>query len=140
MDYLSQDGGKPKKVKSKTGSKKKVTKTQKSKSKTKKHKGGNFLGVIEDLVAPSGWQTFATAAALLAIDRADAAYRRNKTNKSDKKMKGGKLEKRAIDILSDTNDVNYWNTKEGKERAKFIGKQTEIKKIENKIKTIDKKL
>ena len=84
MDSLSKNDGKPKNVKYKTGSKTKVTKTKNSK--TKKHKGGNFLGVIEDLVAPSGWQTFATAAALLAIDRADAAYRRNKTNKSDKKI------------------------------------------------------
>ena len=73
MDYLYQDGGKSKK-------------TSKSKSSTKKtssKKGGNFLGTVGDLVAPSGWETFATTAGLLALDRADAALRRGKSKKSN---------------------------------------------------------
>ena len=98
MDYLFQDGGKPKKTKSKTGTKttksknstKTGTKTTKSKTSTKK--GGNFLGTVGDLVAPTGWGPFATAAGLLALDRADAALRRGKSEKSSAKkggMRGG---------------------------------------------------
>jgi len=60
--------------------------TTRSKSKTK---GGNFLGAIGDLVAPTGWGPFATAAGLLALDRADAALRRG-TKEKKEKMKGGK--------------------------------------------------
>ena len=112
MDYLFQDGGKPKKTKSKstkskTGSKTKSktatksktstktgTKTTKSKTgakKTSSKKGGNFLGAVGDLVAPNGWGPFATAAGLLALDRADAALRRGKSTKSEKSSakKGG---------------------------------------------------
>jgi len=111
MDYLFQDGGKPKKTKSKTGTKttksktstKTGTKTTKSKtstktgskttkSKTSTKKGGNFLGTVGDLVAPTGWGPFATAAGLLALDRADAALRRGKSTKSSAKkggMRGG---------------------------------------------------
>ena len=112
MDYLFQDGGKPKAKKSKTGTKSKSktktgtksktatksktstktgTKTTKSKTGTKKtgsKKGGNFLGSIGELVAPTGWGSFATAAALVGIDRADAAFRRKKSEKSSAK-KGG---------------------------------------------------
>ena len=113
MDYLFQDGGKPKKTKSKTktstktGTKTKTktgTKTTKSKSSTKNgtksktstksssKKGGNFLGAVGDLVAPTGWGPFATAAGLLALDRADAALRRGKSVKNSAKkggMRGG---------------------------------------------------
>jgi hypothetical protein len=113
MDYLFQDGGKPKAKKSKTGTKttksKTATKTTKSKSSTKtgtksstktktgtkktgSKKGGNFLGAVGDLVAPTGWGPFATAAGLLALDRADAALRRGKSTKSSAKkggMRGG---------------------------------------------------
>jgi hypothetical protein len=104
MDYLFQDGGKPKKTKSKT----KTTKTTKSKSSTKtgskttksktttkkssSKKGGNFLGTVGELVAPTGWETFATTAGLFALDRADAAFRRGKKTKSSAKkggMRGG---------------------------------------------------
>jgi hypothetical protein len=113
MDYLFQDGGKPKKTKSKTktgtktGTKttksktstKTGTKTTKSKtstktgskttkSKTGSKKGGNFLGAVGDLVAPTGWGPFATAAALVGLDRVDAALRRGKSTKSSAK-KGG---------------------------------------------------
>ena len=68
---------------SQQGGKSKSSKSSTSKSK----KGGNFLGTVSELFVPSGWESFATAAGLLAIDRADAAFRRNK--KSSKKMKGG---------------------------------------------------
>jgi hypothetical protein len=40
-------------------------------------------------VAPTGWGPFATAAGLLALDRADAALRRG-TKEKKEKMKGGK--------------------------------------------------
>lgn len=98
MDYLFQDGGKPKKTKSKTSTKSKSTKTKSktstktgtktTKSKTSTKKGGNFLGTVGDLVAPTGWGPFATAAGLLALDRADSALRRGKSTKSSAK-KGG---------------------------------------------------
>jgi hypothetical protein len=39
------------------------------------------------LFVPTGWESFATAAGLLAIDRADAAFRRGRN--SNKKQKGG---------------------------------------------------
>ncbi len=62
---------------------KKSSTTTRSKSKTK---GGNFLGAVGDLVAPTGWGPFATAAGLLALDRATASLRRGT---KEKKMKGG---------------------------------------------------
>jgi hypothetical protein len=106
MDYLFQDGGKPKKAKttksktgtkttkttkSKTGTKTtKTTKTKKSKTTSGSRKGGNFLGSVGELVAPTGWENFVTTAALVGIDRADAALRRGKeSKKSVKKMSGG---------------------------------------------------
>jgi hypothetical protein len=71
MDYLFQDGNKTKKS-----------------TKTSSKKGGNFLGSVGELVAPSGWESFATTAGLFALDRADAALRRGKSVKSSAK-KGG---------------------------------------------------
>jgi len=71
---------KPKKA-DKAENPKKSSSTTRSKSKTK---GGNFLGAVGDLVAPTGWGPFATAAGLLALDRADAALRRG----TKEKMKG----------------------------------------------------
>jgi len=91
---------KSKKIKKTSDSKKKTTKTAKTSDakKTKKSstttrsksktKGGNFLGTVGDLVAPTGWGPFATAAGLLALDRADAALRR-RTKEKKEKMKGG---------------------------------------------------
>ena len=79
MNYLFQDGGK-----------------SKTKSKTSTKKGGNFLGAVGELVAPTGWEGFATAAGLLAIDRADAALRRGKSEKKSEKSnanKGGSTKK-----------------------------------------------
>ncbi len=63
------------------GGKSKSSKSSKSK------KGGNFLGSVSELFVPTGWENFATAAGLLAIDRADAAFRRGRN--SSKKQKGG---------------------------------------------------
>jgi hypothetical protein len=115
MDYLFQDGGKPKKTKSKTktgtktatktktGTKtatktktgtKTATKSKTTKSKSSSKKGGNFLGTVGDLVAPTGWGPFATAAALVGLDRVDAALRRGKSTKSSAKkggMRGGTI-------------------------------------------------
>jgi hypothetical protein len=64
-----------------------LQKAGKSKS-SKTKKGGNFLGAVGDLVAPTGWGSFATAAALVGIDQADSALRRRKSEKSSAK-KGG---------------------------------------------------
>ena len=66
-------------------------KAGKSKS-SKTKKGGNFLGAIGDLVAPTGWGSFATAAVLVGMDQADSALRRKKSEKSSVKkggMRGG---------------------------------------------------
>jgi hypothetical protein len=68
---------------SQNGGKSKSSKSSSSKSK----KGGNFLGSASELFVPTGWESFATAAGLLAIDRADAAFRRSRN--SSKKQKGG---------------------------------------------------
>ena len=85
MNNLFQDGGKSTKMKkSKTSTK--------TRTKTSTKKGGNFLGSVSELVAPTGWEGFATAAGLLAIDRADAALRRGKSTKSNAK-KGGSTKK-----------------------------------------------
>jgi hypothetical protein len=93
MDYLFQDGGK----------------TKKSTKKTSSKKGGNFLGAVGDLVAPTGWGPFATAAGLLALDRADAALRRGKSTKSSAKkggMRGGnEYDDEAKRILETSNQA-----------------------------------
>ena len=68
---------------SQNGGKSKSSKSSSSRSK----KGGNFLGSVSELFVPTGWESFATAAGLLAIDRADAAFRRSRN--SSKKQKGG---------------------------------------------------
>ena len=67
------------------------------KTKKSKAKGGNFLGAVGDLVAPTGWGPFATAAGLLALDRADAALRRG-TKEKKEKMKGGKCDRKPGEI------------------------------------------
>jgi hypothetical protein len=128
MDYLFQDGGKPKAKKSKTASKttksktntkttksksssKTGTKTTKSKTTSKKSsskKGGNFLGAVGDLVAPTGWGPFATAAGLLALDRVDSALRRGKSEKSSAKkggMRGGKASEQELNELIPAIDI-----------------------------------
>jgi hypothetical protein len=124
MDYLFQDGGKPKKTKSKTKttksktSTKTGTKTTKSKtstktgtkttkSKTSTKKGGNFLGAVGDLVAPTGWGPFATAAGLLALDRADAVLRRGKSSAKKGGMRGGnKFDNEAKRIITNDNELH----------------------------------
>ena len=76
-------------------------KAGKSKS-SKTKKGGNFLGAIGDLVAPTGWGSFATAAVLVGMDQADSALRRKKSEKSSAKkggMRGGKPEEDALAVI-----------------------------------------
>ena len=63
------------------------SKSSQSSKSSKSKKGGNFLGAVSELFVPTGWENFATAAGLLALDRADASFRRNKN--SSKKQKGG---------------------------------------------------
>ena len=78
----------------KTSDAKKTKKSTTTRSKSKA-KGGNFLGTVGDLVAPTGWGPFATAAGLLALDRVDAALRRG-TKEKKEKMKGGKKMKGGL--------------------------------------------
>ena len=83
-------------------------KAGKSKS-SKTKKGGNFLGAIGDLVAPTGWGSFATAAALVGIDQADSALRRKKSEKSSAKkggMRGGTPEEDVLAVMRN----NRWLT------------------------------
>ena len=68
---------------SQKGGKSKSSKSSSSKSK----KGGNFLGSVSELFVPTGWESFATAAGLLAAERAAAAFRTGRN--SSKKQKGG---------------------------------------------------
>ena len=68
---------------SQKGGKSKSSKSSSSKSK----KGGNFLGSVSELFVPTGWESFATAAGLLAAERAAAAFRKGRN--SSKKQKGG---------------------------------------------------
>lgn len=97
---MDQYGGEKKSKKTKKTTKpntkkpaaKKTTKTTKTRSKAK---GGNFLGAVGDLVAPTGWGPFATAAGLLAVDRVSAALRRG-TKEKKEKMKGGKKMKGGL--------------------------------------------
>ena len=108
LDKLQQDtynstpdtmnGGSPNNnLKSKTKSKKPAAKKPAAKKPASKSKakGGNFLGAVGDLVAPTGWGPFATAAGLFALDRADAALRRG-TKEKKEKMKGGKKMKGGL--------------------------------------------
>lgn len=86
----SQNGGKSKSSRSsssRSSSSNSKTSSSNSNSSSKSKKGGNFLGSVSELFVPTGWENFATAAGLLAIDRADAAFRRSRN--SSKKQKGG---------------------------------------------------
>ena len=93
----SEKSGKPKKV----GRPKRSSTPKIGAKKSSSKKGGNFLGSIGELVAPAGWESFATAAALVGIDQADAAFRMRKSTKSSvKKMSGGaEGNKNPLDIL-----------------------------------------
>lgn len=104
MDYFFQDVGKTKKVgrpkgskndkKTKTSSETKTSKKPKSKTDIKSKKGGNFLGSVGELVAPTGWEGF-------AIDRADTALRRFK-----KRMSGGHWRTRKQIFYKDMKKLN----------------------------------
>jgi hypothetical protein len=140
MDYLFQDGGKPKAKKSKTKSKT-ATKTTKSKTSSKTgtktktpKKGGNFLGAVGDLVAPTGWGPFATAAGLLALDRADAALRRGKSEKSSAKkggMRGGnEYDDEATRILETSNQYIVNKFQQNLSESYKMGKQGDYERWE----------
>ena len=95
---MNQTSGEKKKKATKTKpspskSTKKTTKTTKTtSSKPRSKKGGNFLGSVGDLVAPTGWGSFTTAAGLLALGGLDSTYRRSSKKEKTgevKKMKGG---------------------------------------------------
>jgi len=151
MDFLFKDGGKPRKT----------TKT-KTKPKPKKTKGGNFLGSVGELVAPTGWESFVTTAGLFAIDRADAALRRGKeSKKSVKKMSGGNdflkqqfgkikngirttfgIGKNQQKISGTEGNVNSVKANSGKNSANGLHETAEQKKnreyIENRINEVKK--
>lgn len=98
MNYLFHEGGKYKKTNSK------------SSSKTKK--GGNFLGSIGELVAPTGWESFVTTAGLFALDRADAALRREKKEKKNT-MKGGHKSKAEKEKMRRFREIMGWKLIQG---------------------------
>jgi hypothetical protein len=83
----SQNGGKSKSLRSK--------------------KGGNFLGSVGELVAPSGWESFATTAGLFALDRADAALRRGKSSAKKGGMRGGNPMEEARLIQQNNSNLIY---------------------------------
>ena len=99
MGYLFHEGGKSKK----------------SANKTKK--GGNFLGSIGELVAPTGWESFVTTAGLFALDRADASFRRVKKEKKNT-MKGGHKSKAEKERMSRFRDIMGWRLVEGERSRK----------------------
>jgi hypothetical protein len=84
-----EKSGKPKKVGRPKGSTKSKTKTKTKTTSGSKTKGGNFLGAVGELIAPTGWESFVTTAALVGIDRADAALRRGKVYKEKSNAKKG---------------------------------------------------
>ena len=142
MDKLLQDGGKPKRSKTTKFSTKtkKTTKTTKSGSK----KGGNFLGSVGELIAPTGWGSFATAAGLLALDRADAAYRRGKSTKSSAKKGGDGNDGNDIDMDELASDYyaihgNWSRRGQTKKSTLSIKNSAElyIKKIDDALKKVN---
>jgi len=120
------------------GGKSKSSKSSKSK------KGGNFLGSVSELFVPTGWENFATAAGLLALDRADAAFRRGRN--SSKKQKGGtdtdghesleSMHKSMDDMMDNVNTEEYISSpdsmsggaKKKKTTGKTAAKKTPAKK------------
>jgi len=93
MNYLFHEGGKYKKTNSKSSSKLK--------------KGGNFLGSIGELVAPTGWESFVTTAGLFALDRADASFRRVKKEKKNT-MKGCHKSKAEKEKMRRFREIMGW--------------------------------
>ena len=83
-------------------------KSKKSANKTKK--GGNFLGSIGELVAP-------TTVGLFALDRADASFRRVKKEKKNT-MKGGHKSKAEKERMSRFRDIMGWRLVEGERSRK----------------------
>jgi hypothetical protein len=100
---------KTKKSKSSTKTGSKTTKSKTTTKKSSSKKGGNFFGTVGDLVAPTGWGSFATAATLVGIDQVDSALRRKKSEKSSAKkggMSGGTPDDDALIVMQN----NRWLT------------------------------
>ena len=118
----------------------------KSKS-SKSKKGGNFLGSVSELFVPTGWENFATAAGLLAIDRADAAFRRSRN--SSKKQKGGSddldghesipdLDEMQGKLVSNPDMMNGGGKKKSKSKSATKSKTATKSKPATKSKTATK--
>jgi len=147
---MNQTGGEKKKKTTKTtktSSSKKTTKSTKpsskktSSSKTTKprsKKGGNFLGSVGDLVAPTGWGSFTTAAGLLALGGLDSTYRKgSKKEKTGevKKMKGGDCgamkNKSILNTIASIKPGNYSNEIQINGKWVFKSNQNLIKENTN---------
>jgi hypothetical protein len=121
---------------SQNGGKSKSSRSSSSKSK----KGGNFLGSVSELFVPTGWENFAAAAGLLAIDRADAAFRRGRN--SSKKQKGGadvdghesidQMDGMLDKIQSETDDSSPDMMNGGGAKKKSKSKSTKSKSTKSK--------
>jgi hypothetical protein len=104
---------KPKKTKKTIKPKTKKPAAKKTTKTRSKAKGGNFLGAVGDLVAPTGWGPFATAAGLFAVDRVSAALRRG-TKEKKEKMKGGDgCKPKPSDAIDTTLIGKQWESKNG---------------------------
>jgi hypothetical protein len=121
-----------------------------SSKKTSSKKGGNFLGAVGDLVAPTGWESFATAAGLLAIDRADAALRRGKSVKNSAKKMSGGMDPPSLVKNTSGNFVTDWgngtsNNKRLQELYKILNLRTDKNSVSYKalleqIKNLEKEI
>jgi hypothetical protein len=114
-------------------------------SQSKSKKGGNFLGSVSELFVPTGWESFATTAGLLAVDRASAAFRRSQ--KSSKKQKGGTdidghetfeqmdgmLDNMQLDTDSSTPEMMNGGGAKKKSKTKTAAKKTKTAAKKTKI-------
>ena len=73
----------------------------------KKKKGGNFLGTVSELFAPSGWENFATAAGLLALEETGRYVNKSKKQKVVM-MKQLMIQLMIYIILKKKDMVNYY--------------------------------
>jgi hypothetical protein len=147
----SQNSGKSKSSKSSSSGSKSKSSSSSSKSSSKSKsssssfkKGGNFLGSVSELFVPTGWENFATAAGLLAADRAVASFRGSRN--SSKKQKGGSdadghmstyemdatLDKMHSDTESSTPDVMNGGGKKKSKTTKSKSKTTKSKTTKSK--------
>jgi hypothetical protein len=142
----SYKSGKSKSSKSSSSSSSSKSKSSSSSSKSKT--GGNFLGSVSELFVPTGWENFATAAGLLAADRAVASFRGSRN--SSKKQKGGgdadghmstyemdaTLDKMHSDTESSTPEMMNGG---GKKKSKSTKSKSKTTKSKSKSKTTKSK-